>query len=261
MANLHWQSDFYAETRPTYPDALFEFIASKTPNRHFAWDAGCGTGQAATALARIYENVVGTDTNEQQLSRATKLPNVRYGRTSAAMSIPELEQAVGPRASADLVTVAQAFHWFDPPSFYEHVNWVLRKPHGVVAVWCYTSPVVDDAVGAVFQRLYEVHTKPFWAPERQIVDDRYTTFDFPFDPVEGEDHTGPFEFEAATRMNLEKFLTYIRSWSAYETAKEKGVELLNGELVEDFRRAWGGDGGEFKVVKFPVYLRIGRVRD
>lgn len=53
------------------------------------------------------------------------------------------------------------------------------------------------------------------------------------------------------------FLTYIRSWSAYHTAKEKGVELLGENVVEKFKVAWGDDGQ--KVAMFPIYLGIGRV--
>ncbi|XP_068661061.1 uncharacterized protein [Aristolochia californica] len=261
MANLfNKQADLYSETRPTYPDDLFEFIASKTSNHLLAWDVGAGNGQAAVALARIYEKVVGTDTSAQQLSHAPKLPNVRYQQTAATISIPELEQAVAPRASVDLVTVAQAFHWFDLPSFYEQVNWILRRPGGVLAVWCYTEPQVDDAVDDVFWKLYK-ESGPFWAPQRQMVDDRYRSVDFPFDPVEGEGHTGPFEFKGGKWMNLDKFLTYVRSWSAYQTAKEKGMELLKEEVIQDFQRAWGGDGSALKLVKFPVHLRIGRIRD
>ncbi|KAE8098661.1 hypothetical protein FH972_016706 [Carpinus fangiana] len=91
----------------------------------------------------------------------------------------------------DVVTIAQAFHWLDLPNFYEQVKWVLKKPNGVIAAWCYTVPEVNDSVDSVFQPYY-------------------------------------------------KFI--VRSWSSYQTVKEKDVELLSVDLIEKFKRAWTEDG-------------------
>ena len=41
----------YAAYRPTYPDALFSWLAEHSPGRGAVWDCGTGSGQAATALA------------------------------------------------------------------------------------------------------------------------------------------------------------------------------------------------------------------
>jgi len=175
------------------------------------------------------------------------------------MSMTDLEQMVSPQGTIDLVTIAQALHWLDLSTFYKQVNWVLKKPHGVVAIWCYTSPRVNDAVGALHDKLYSFDAKPYWDSRRELLENNYRDIDFPFDPVEGVDHTGPFEFEAETVMDLDDFLNYIRSRSAYQSSKNKGVELLTEDVIEKFKLAWGEDGK--KIAKFQVYLRIGRVRD
>ncbi|XP_043700104.1 putative methyltransferase DDB_G0268948 [Telopea speciosissima] len=259
MANLFIkQAKMYVETRPSYPTEFIEFIASKTLGRHLAWDAGTGNGQAAFSLAKIFKDVVATDTSEQQLSLAPNLPNIRYQQTPPTMSIDELERHVASESTVDLVTIAQALHWFDHPIFYEQVKRVLKKPNGVIAGWCYSEPEVNDAMDAVYSRVYK-ESAPYWAPQRKFVDYRYRTIDFPFEPVEGEDHTGPFQFEATRSMDLESYFTYIRSWSAYQTAGSKGVELLKEDVVKDFERAWGDDRTSQKIVRFPIYLRIGRV--
>ncbi|KAF5474232.1 hypothetical protein F2P56_006147 [Juglans regia] len=253
------QAEQYAAGRPTYPSELFEFIASKTPCKHLAWDVGTGSGQAARSLAGIYTNVIATDTSTTQLNFAPKLPNVRYRHTSPTMSAVELERNVAPQSSIDLVTIAQAIHWFDLPNFYQHVKWVLKKPHGIIAAWCYTVAEVNDSVDALFQPFYDIASAPYWDPVRELVDDKYRGIYFPFEPVEGADHTGPSQFTSKRLMNLDNYFTYIRSWSAYQTAREKGVELLSDAVIEEFKRAWIEDGQDQKVVKFPVYLRIGRV--
>ena len=60
-------------------------------------------------------------------------------------------------------------------------------------------------------------------------------------------------------MDLDQFFAYIRSWSAYQTAKDKGFELLRKNVIERFECAWSEDGNDQKVVKFRVHLKIGRV--
>ncbi|KAL9237924.1 hypothetical protein vseg_012417 [Gypsophila vaccaria] len=251
----------YSSGRPSYPTQLFEFISSKTPSHDLAWDVGTGTGQAIPHLAELYKNVVGTDISPTQLESAPKLPNVKYCATPHVMSVSDLEQMVGPRSCIDLITIAQAMHWFDLPKFYELVRCALKKPKGVIAAWCYTTPQVNEEVDTVFWPFYKGFSGPGWAETTGAVDDKYRSIDFPFEPVDGQDSTGPFEFVSEKVMSLDDYLTYIRSWSAYNAAKKNGVEMLPDEQVEKFRHAWSIDGKNEKVVKFPIYLRMGKVGD
>ncbi|KAL3534551.1 hypothetical protein ACH5RR_003012 [Cinchona calisaya] len=260
MADLFLkQAEQYSSSRPTYPDQLFQFIASKTPCHDLVWDVGTGSGQAAVPLASIYKNVVATDTSPKQLEFATKLPNIRYQCTPPKLSMAELEHNIAAESSVDLVTIAQSLHWFDFATFYQQVKRILKKPNGVIAAWCYTIPEINPVVDAVFRKFYTVDSDPYWEPERKLVDNKYETIDFPFEAVDGLDHTGPFEFKTDRVMDLEGFFSYIRSWSSYQTAKDKGVELLNGNVVQDFKSAWNEDGISEKVVTAPIYLRIGKV--
>lgn len=213
----------------------------------------------SSQLAKIYKNVIATDTSPKQLEFAPKLPNIRYQCTPSKLSIAEVEENIAAESTVDLVTIAQALHWFDFPTFYQQVKWVLKKPNRVIAAWCYTMPEINPSFDAVFQRFYKVDSGPYWEPERKLVDNKYETIDFPFEPVDGLDHTGPFQFKAERVMDLEGFFTYIRSWSSYQTAKEKGVELLHENVVKDFTSAWNEDGISEKVVTSPIYLRIGKV--
>ncbi|XP_020085899.1 putative methyltransferase DDB_G0268948 [Ananas comosus] len=254
------QAEKYAEARPTYPPELFQFIASKTARHDLCWDVGTGSGQAAVSLAELYKSVVGTDTSAEQLAYAPRVANVRYVHTGPTPSLPFLHGHVAAPSTVDLITVAQAFHWLDPASFHAQARSLLRPAHGVLAAWCYTVPTVDPAVDSVRRRLY-AESGPYWAPERRLVDEEYRNVEFPVDPVQGEEGTGPFEFVSEREMDLGAYLTYIRSWSAYQTAQEKGVELLTESTVGDLVEAWGGNPEAVKVVKFPIFLRIGRVRD
>ncbi|WCJ33349.1 S-adenosyl-L-methionine-dependent methyltransferases superfamily protein [Euphorbia peplus] len=249
------QAKIYAESRPNYPKQLFDFISSNTPIKDLAWDVGTGSGQAALSLAGIYKNVIATDTSLKQLEFATKLPNIKYQQTPAVIPMDKISEYVSKESSVDLVTIAQALHWLDLPEFYKQVKWVLKKPHGVIAAWCYTVPEVNEAVDSVFVPFYKNDSGPYWDAARKWVDDKYEHIYFPFEEEKME------RFDIDREMSLDDFLAYLTSWSAYQTAKEKGVELLSDQVVDKFKVAWNQDGVDRKIVKYPVYLRIGKVGD
>ena len=106
-------SEAYAHYRPTYPEPLFAWLAGVAPSRRRAWDCATGTGQAAVALAA-------------QLAAARPHPGVHFRQATAENSGLE-------PGSLDLVTVAQALHWFDRPRFFVEVERVPR-PGGVLAM-------------------------------------------------------------------------------------------------------------------------------
>ena len=97
------QSADYARFRPRYPRALFMHISSACSAHGLAWDCGTGNGQAALALSSFFQRVIGTDASENQLKQAEGHPKVSYRLAKA-------EQSGLDSHSADLITVAQAFH-------------------------------------------------------------------------------------------------------------------------------------------------------
>lgn len=109
----------YAACRPTYPTGLIEYLASLCAARKLAWDAGTGSGQAAVRLAAHFERVLATDASPEQIGHAQAHQRVEYRLALA-------HDSGLPSHSADLVTVAQALHWFDLPRFYAEVRRVLR---------------------------------------------------------------------------------------------------------------------------------------
>ena len=129
----------YAQARPDYPPALFEWLARQCAGRGLVWDAGCGNGQASVALAAHFDRVVASDPSAAQIAQAGAHPHVEY-RVEAAEA-PSL-----PDASVDLVTVAQAYHWFDHERFHAQVRRVA-KPGAVIAVWTYGLSTVTPDVG------------------------------------------------------------------------------------------------------------------
>ena len=234
----------YAQARPTYPEALFDWLALQCSRRELAWDAGCGNGQAAVALASRFARVVATDPSAEQIAQTTPHPRIDY-RVEPA-EVPTLEPG-----SVDLVTVAQAMHWFDLERFHASVKRVLR-PDGIIAVWTYGLSNVDADVDTVFRRLYDDVLGPYWPAERRHVENGYAELAFPYAPIE----TPPFAMQC--RWNLDQYLAYLRTWSATQRhLRATGTDAI-AELAADFAAAWG-DPSEARDVSWPLGLRVGRL--
>jgi SAM-dependent methyltransferase len=233
----------YARFRPTYPPPLFEWLAAQAPARQLAWDAGTGNGQAAVALAGHFARVVATDPSAEQLRAARQHPSVHYAPGL------EAESGLAP-GSADLVTAAQALHWFDLDAFYKEARRVLR-PEGVLAVWSYGLHRVSPEIDALFDRFYTETVGPWWPPERRHVEAGYRTLPFPFpdEPVPA------FAMEA--ELDRQELLAYVATWSAVKRKERETNKDPMPALTLSLEAAWG-DPGVRRVVRWPLALRVGR---
>jgi SAM-dependent methyltransferase len=234
----------YARHRPGYPRELFVYLAETAPARDTAWDCGTGNGQAAVALAEFFERVIATDASAEQIAKARAHPRVRYDATPAHLP------ALAP-ASVDLVTAAQALHWFDIDAFFATAHHVL-KPNGVIAVWCYGLMRITPNVDGVIEYLYKNIVGPFWPPERMLVDDGYNNLAFPFQEL------SPPEFHMQAQWTLQGVIDYLGTWSAvrryWEANGADPVAQINADLAE----AWG-DPQTPQTVIWPLHLRVGRM--
>ncbi|XP_040367925.1 putative methyltransferase DDB_G0268948 [Rosa chinensis] len=215
-------------------------LAGLTPEHSLAWDVGTGNGQAASKLSEHYEQVVGSDISGEQLKHAIQHPRIRYIHTPASISEDEMVNLIagGHENSVDLVTVAEAVHWFDLPHFYSLVRRLLRKPGGVIAVWGYNDMVVSPDFDLLMKRHHE-KMLPYYDPKSSYLWEGYRTLPFPFESVglgrEGE----PMALEIHKELSFQGLLKLLRSSSAVTTAKDKGVDLLSEEVIEEIQGVWG----------------------
>lgn len=234
----------YVTGRPTYPVALYEWLASVTPRREMAWDCGCGSGQATAGLVDHFAFVVATDASAMQLAHAPPLPRVAWSLASA-------EASGLPDQSVDAVVIAQALHWFDLERFWPEVRRIVR-PGGIVTAWTYGLQVTGDELLDSMLTTFAGETVGAWWPaERRHVDAGYRTLPFPFDPVV------PPEVTLAEEWDVARQTTYLRSWSAVNQARvATGHDPVAG-LEARLRDAWG-DGR--RRVEWPLTILAGIVR-
>jgi ubiquinone/menaquinone biosynthesis C-methylase UbiE len=232
----------YSRYRPRYPQALFTYLMSQTKQRERAWDCGTGNGQAALALANFFTEVIASDASQQQIANAVAHERVKY------IVKPAEASGLAP-ASIDLVTVAQALHWFDLELFYTELRRVLR-PGGIVAVWCYGLVQVSSAVDEVVEHFYRDTVGPYWPPERQFVERGYRNLLFSFT----ERNAPHFAMEA--QWDLEYFVRYLGTWSAVQRYREQRLHDPLQLLQADLMLAWG-EANTVRSIYWPIYLRIG----
>jgi SAM-dependent methyltransferase len=139
----------YDRFRPGYPEELFATIAErlKLPKQPRVVDLGAGTGRATLAMAELGWRVTAVEPGKAMLdvllSRATNDGLIIATRQASA-------EATGlDPASADLVTAAQSFHWFDPTRAMDEMARITRPSGGVALFWN-----VRDARRSPFLRDY-----------------------------------------------------------------------------------------------------------
>lgn len=233
------QAQTYADSRPDYPHELYEFIVSQTKENTLCWDVATGNGQAAVALAQYFERLVATDASMAQLEQAIARDNIDYRCEPAEQS--SLEDT-----SVDLVTIAQALHWFNFERFYPEVRRVL-KPGGQIAAWTYGLLTVNNTIDAVIQDFYSGVLGGYWAQERRYVDEAYKTIPFPYSKINTPD------LNIKRQWTLGQFCSYLESWSAVEKYKKENGSSGIAQIKQQLQPHWT----DSHTVTWPISLLLG----
>jgi len=232
----------YARSRPTYPAALFSWLAQHAPARGCAWDVATGNGQAARHLAGYFRRVVASDASAPQIAAARPADRVLWLLCRA-------EAAALADDSVDVVTVAQALHWFASSTFYDEVQRVARTG-ALVAAWTYGLPVIHPPVDAILNPFHDEVMGPWWPSRRRHVVTGYRHLPFPFQEVETP------VFTMSARWRLQDLLNYLGTWSSVTRSRaETGADPLV-PLAEILRPAWGEED-MVRTVTWPLTVRAG----
>ncbi len=136
----------YDRTRPRYPDAMVERIASTSPGRDVL-DVGAGTGIASRAFQAIGCRVLGVepDARMAEFARRKGLP----------VEIARFEDWDPADRTFDLVVAGTSWHWIDPLAGAAKAARVLRPGGRLALFWnaLRPTPEVADAFSAVYARV------------------------------------------------------------------------------------------------------------
>ncbi|MBV8159399.1 MAG: methyltransferase domain-containing protein [Acidimicrobiia bacterium] len=124
-------SDAYARGRPSYPEAAVDLVVSALgigPGTTVV-DLAAGTGKFTALLVPSGADIVAVEpVAEMRDALARAIPDIEvHDGTAEGMPLPD--------DSADAVTVAQAFHWFDRDEALAEIARVLRPGGGLALVW------------------------------------------------------------------------------------------------------------------------------
>ena len=234
----------YAMARPTYPRALFEWLASVASAHDMAWDCAAGSGQAAVGLAAHFSRVIATDISPAQLRYAGPHDRIEY-------RVARAEDSGLPARSVDLVAAAAAIHWFDRPRFYGEALRVARDG-AVLAAWTYHVAHVEPPFDGVLGPFYEEVVRSYFAPGARLVDGRYEGLDLP-----GTRLAAP-QFVVSARWTAAQILAFVRTWSGVQAYIERNGSDPSAALAGTLLQMC--DGAEaVHEVRWPLYLCASRL--
>jgi hypothetical protein len=107
-------------------------------------------------------------------------------------------------------------------------------------------------VNAVIDHFYWDIAGPYWDAERKYVEEGYRTVKFDFDPLPSKD------FEIKRSWTKEEFKGYLSTWSGVQLYMKKVGSSPLPLIEDDLDRIWNDT--EQKSFRFPLFLRIGRIR-
>jgi SAM-dependent methyltransferase len=196
------QGKHYAQARRDYHPKVYETVL----DHHVATggdlgtvlDVGCGPGNVTASLAPSFAHAIGIDPSEGMLTTARAATSavrtshgsgspIRFERSTAedlgsALTLPG--NPIGDE-SVDLVTAANAAHWFDMPGFWRAAARVL-KPGGTVAIWTSgplrahptlpNAQAIDTAMFTHRQR----HLAEYITPGNLLARDSYVNLPLPW---------------------------------------------------------------------------------
>lgn len=123
------KADDYNRYRPSYPSEMINYLYSSTNAKTVA-DIGAGTGIFTKCLLSKSWSISAVEPNSDMLEKL----NATIGEKAKLIKAPA-EATTIETNSIDLITVAQAFHWFDKDLFKQECKRILTENGKLAIVW------------------------------------------------------------------------------------------------------------------------------
>ncbi|GAM88296.1 hypothetical protein ANO11243_063290 [Dothideomycetidae sp. 11243] len=256
FAKKSFNAASYAAARPTYPSKLYEIILKyhRGPKEQ-CLDLGCGHGVVARQFGSNFSKFLGTDPSEGMIEQARKLtPKTEYPFADFRAGFAEDDVPL-PSGSIDMVTAAQACHWFDQSRLFPLLRDKVRQG-GTLAFWGYKDHAfVDYPKSTAILDSYTYGDDkdtmgPYWPKGRDILHDQLRAVRPPendwediqrieYEPGKKGKNSGEGTLLLGKRMKVGECKEYMRTWSSFHgwqethpgaVARSKGGE---GDVVDE----------------------------
>jgi ubiquinone/menaquinone biosynthesis C-methylase UbiE len=255
----------YAKFRPSYPKELIHQIFESV-NKNGTLkivDIGCGSGQATMQLAQYCAeaklqpqnvSILGLDPSANQIQNANDLLSESEYKQFIQYGVSAAESTNIESNSVDIITVAQALHWFDLDVFFKEVDRIL-KPNGILAVITYDLNKFDiqNAQDELLVLYNDQLGTKYWSPKRKMVDEQYSKVNFPYTNTLKK-HVFPYK----KNMTVNEYIQYLGTWSAIQKYRTENPDEPI-DILEKFKQrlipALNVTSGEDLVdINWPMYL-------
>lgn len=208
----------YERARPGYPSEAVRWLTGEEPCD--VVDLGAGTGKLTRSLAALGHRVTAVDPLEEMLAHLAEAVPMGTALVGTAEAIPLAD------GTADVVTCAQSFHWFDQPLALREIARILRPGGRLALVWNTRDERVEWVAG-LSETVEPVDgSRMFGAVERATV------------PIDASGLFGPVEraaFAHVQRLDRDGLqeLVLSRSYCAARSPAERAPILASVDRLFD----------------------------
>jgi ubiquinone/menaquinone biosynthesis C-methylase UbiE len=127
------RAELYDSYRPGYPDSMFDYIYENIIDTDAdIADIGAGTGILSEGFLKRGNGVYCVEPNSDMRDA---LVNRLFDIDGFVLVDATAEDTVLSNNSVDLVTAAQALHWFDTAAFFKESKRILRKGGSIAIIY------------------------------------------------------------------------------------------------------------------------------
>lgn len=127
ISPFHERAGAFATARPSYPEEAIQFVLSQQ-STGMILDVGAGTGIGSNQLAQHERSVMAVDPNLSMIRASAPLDRVTF-------VVARAENLPFSSAITSLLTVFNAFHWFQPRPFFAEAHRIIQPGGALAVIW------------------------------------------------------------------------------------------------------------------------------
>jgi ubiquinone/menaquinone biosynthesis C-methylase UbiE len=235
------QIAYYDIARPKYTSEIFQEIINKTNNFNSYLDIACGTGQLLIPLSQKFSVSIGLDVSEAQVNKTKEnilknnIQNVKVFTCDVYQIADKLKEE-NLDMKFDLITVGQAFHWFEEEIFLKYMK-TLLKEGGVLVLAGYSKEHFDKTEQPDLYKILDKTIKrllPYFECDIDNNDNAYYKSHESIKKIFPGEFVTKHYIETA-EVPLNTLFGLLRSWSAYNNYK-KSKKSTDADIIDDLEK-------------------------